>query len=192
MSNVDPRHRAVKRLEGLLRDRAKRARVLRRRGVEPPQWLVESLERHASELHRLVRRPPPWPDPGHRVGGKPLPARMLTFGTVVFAHVPFTGGDAGSKWRPAVVVAVARRSLTVCPITSSTSVMRPVGVYPRLVCWQADGLIKPSYLKPDPVTIGRLDLSHVLGHLQHTDRDMFGWLELPGTPHPTALLPRAA
>lgn len=192
MSSLNPQHRAVKRLEGLLRDRTRRAMVLRRRGVEPPEWLVESLERHAGDLRRLVRRPPLFPDSGHAAGNGRLPARALTFGTVVFAHVPFTGGVAGSKWRPAVVVAVTRRSVTVCPITSSTPGLRPVGTYPRLVCWEADGLIKPSYLKPEPVSIGRLDVSHVLGHLQHTDRDMFGWLDLSSVPHRRALLRRAA
>jgi hypothetical protein len=104
-------------------------------------------------------------------GAKPVAQRQLVPGAVAYAQVPFADGT-GWKSRPAVVVAVRGREVTVRPITTdrrwkTRSDLR----YVFIDDWESAGLNRPSAVCPRQVTLDRMAITGLVGCLSESDRD---------------------
>lgn len=98
---------------------------------------------------------------------EPVPRRSLVPGAVVWAHIPFT---AESQWktRPAVVVAVEGREVTLLPITGSPAGRRRLDAV-ELRHWESAGLTRPCAVLQRRVTLDRMDIVDLAGHLHPDD-----------------------
>ena len=100
---------------------------------------------------------------------RPIALNRLTVGTVIYAHLPFADG-AGSDARPAVIVAVDGRTLTVFRIRTHRP-WRHAGAPDAVIEeWMEAGLSRPSNLDRRPVTIDAAAVNSVVGELAEADR----------------------
>ena len=98
---------------------------------------------------------------------RPVAATALVRGAVVWAQVPFRDGD-GWKTRPAVVVRTVGRDVTVLPLGSSARAWRTPGVV-AIRRWVEAGLSRPCVVRGAPVTIDRMEVLDIVGHLHDDD-----------------------
>jgi len=103
---------------------------------------------------------------------RPVARTRLSRGTVVWARVPFIDDPDGSKLRPAVVVSIDGRTVTVLPITSSLkdSVQRS-SHYVALREWAEAGLTRPCLVARRRVEVDVIDVATVAGALTSDDHD---------------------
>ena len=101
---------------------------------------------------------------------RPVARTRLSRGTVVWARIPFTEDPGGSKLRPAVVVSIEGRTVTVLPITSSLkdSVQRSPH-YVALRDWADAGLTRPCLVTRRLVAVDVIDVATVAGELTRDD-----------------------
>ena len=101
---------------------------------------------------------------------RPVARTRLSRGTVVWARIPFTEDPDGSKLRPAVVVSIEGRTVTVLPITSSLkdSVQRSPH-YVALRDWADAGLTRPCLVTRRLVAVDVIDVATVAGELTRDD-----------------------
>lgn len=92
-------------------------------------------------------------------------------GTVVRARVPFFDGR-GDKVRPAVVVAVEGRTVTLRGITSSSARTRRAHRFDELLEITAAGLQRPSGVSRATVVVDRLEILELLGALHEVDEEI--------------------
>jgi hypothetical protein len=123
---------------------------------------------------RRRRRERAWPEPEGPsrpclLQMHPVARTALVRGAVVWAHVPYADGD-GSTWktRPAVVVDAIGRTVTLLPLTSSLLGQRRPGVV-EVRHWAEAGLNRPCSLVRRPVTLDRMDILNLVGHLHEED-----------------------
>lgn len=103
---------------------------------------------------------------------RPVARTRLSRGTVVWARIPFVDDPDGSKLRPAVVVSIDGRTVTVLPITSSLkdSVQRSPH-YVALRDWAEAGLTRPCLVTRRLVAVDVIDVATVVGELTRNDED---------------------
>ena len=112
--------------------------------------------------------------PTYLVRVDPVPRRALVPGAVVWAHIPFNGSAAprsgSSEWktRPAVVIAANGREVTLLPITGSLAGRARFDAV-ELRHWDVAGLTRPCAVLRRPVTLDRIDIVDLAGHLHDDD-----------------------
>ena len=123
---------------------------------------------------RRRRRVRGWPEPEGPARPcllrmQPVPRKALVPGAVVWAHVPYDDGD-GAAWktRPAVVVDASGREVTLFPLTSSLLGRRRPGVI-EVRHWAEAGLTRPCSVVRRAVTLDRIDILNLVGHLHEDD-----------------------
>lgn len=89
-------------------------------------------------------------------------------GAVVWAHVPFDQVD-DFKTRPAVVVAIVGREITIVPATTSSSRSRYPTEYAELRDLRAAGLYRPTGMRRREITIDIIEIVSVVGRLSDID-----------------------
>lgn len=100
---------------------------------------------------------------------RPVSAARLTVGTVVYAHLPHAEGP-DSDARPAVIVAIEGRSLTVFRILTYRPWQRPVAPVLVIEEWEQAGLSRPSRLDRRAVVIDVVAVNTIVGELAEGDR----------------------
>jgi len=101
---------------------------------------------------------------------KSIPLRQLVRGTVVWAHIMFQDGT-GEKARPAVIVEVVGREITLLPITTSPRRQAFPERYVELGDVEQAGIMRASAVELRTVRIDRIDLVNIIGELSDRDRD---------------------
>ena len=99
---------------------------------------------------------------------KPVALGALNPGVVVYAHVPFDQGD-GEKSRPAVVVGRRGRDILLKSITSSGRAQNYPGLYDPIRDLEPAGLDRLSWARKSPVTVDRIEIIEIIGHLSEND-----------------------
>lgn len=100
---------------------------------------------------------------------RPVSAARLTVGTVVYAHLPHAEGP-DSDARPAVIVSVDGRSLSVYRILTYRPWQRPVAPVLVIEEWEQAGLSRPSRLDRRTVVIDVVAVNAIVGELAEGDR----------------------
>lgn len=120
------------------------------------------------------RRGNRWPQPDVRLPKlacvKPVPANQLTFGTVVWAHIPFAE-CSGHKTRPAVVVAADRHHVVVLPGFTGAKRLHYPDRYLEITDLGDAGLSRPTGLRREVVRLERVELLNICGALSDDDAD---------------------
>jgi hypothetical protein len=93
----------------------------------------------------------------------------LVPGAVVWAHVPFAEIDE-FKTRPAVVVEIVGREVTILPATSSSSRSGYPTEYVELRDLNAAGLNRPTGVRLRETTVDIIEIVDVVGRLSDIDR----------------------
>jgi hypothetical protein len=122
---------------------------------------------------RRRRRERAWPEPDGPARPcllrmQPVARTALVRGAVVWAHVPFTEDGSAWKTRPAVVVDASGRDITLFPLTSSLLSRHRPGVV-AVTHWVEAGLSRPCSMVRRPVTLDRMDILNLVGHLHEDD-----------------------
>ncbi|HVM09184.1 MAG TPA: type II toxin-antitoxin system PemK/MazF family toxin [Acidimicrobiales bacterium] len=99
---------------------------------------------------------------------KPAPRNRLTFGAVIWAHIPFAEVDA-EKTRPAVVVELDGSSVTVLPATSAASRLRFPNRHVEIDDLASAGLRRPTGIRLRTVRIDLIEIIDVVGTLAAVD-----------------------
>lgn len=103
-------------------------------------------------------------------GVRPVPRNRLSRGTVVWARVPYPDDPGDSKMRPAVVVGLEGRTVTLLPVTSSTKdSVRQSAMYVLLRDWAEAGLTRPCLVAKREIAVDVIDVATVAGELSEVD-----------------------
>lgn len=97
---------------------------------------------------------------------RPVAKNGLRPGVVVWAHVPFAGGNG--TLRPAVVTTRHGRTVVVQPITARPYRLTQPGYRP-LLRWEEAGLVRRSAVRLLAVPIALADVVSIVGALQAED-----------------------
>jgi len=99
---------------------------------------------------------------------KPVPFNRLKAGVVVWVHVPFAD-VSGEKIRPAIVLSASSHSVEVLPVTTSPRRFNFPHRYVEVEEWAAAGLVRPSGVRRQPISVDRRELVGVAGTLSESD-----------------------
>jgi hypothetical protein len=99
---------------------------------------------------------------------KRVPRTRLVPGAVVWAHVPYEDGE-GEKTRPAVVVELRGRDLTILPGTTSKRRLDTSRGYVEVRDLAAAGLNRSTGVRTSSVTIDIIEVIGVVGRLGEAD-----------------------
>lgn len=124
----------------------------------------------SGKRRRSIRQPKPQVRPPNLTSVKPVPASQLTFGTVVWAHIPFAE-CSGHKTRPAVVVAADRHHAALLPGFTGAKRLHYPDRYLELTDLDAAGLLRPTGLRLEAVCLERLEIINISGALDPDDAD---------------------
>jgi hypothetical protein len=124
-------------------------------------------------LHRTGNRHTHWTSPSpvdfpKMATVRRVPRTQLVRGAVVWAHVPYEE-DNGEKSRPAVVVELRGRDLTLLPATTSRSRHLFTGRYIEVHDLAAAGLSRATAIRTTPVTVDIIEVINIIGALSGTD-----------------------
>lgn len=86
----------------------------------------------------------------------------------MWAHVPFADDD-GEKTRPAVVVGLRGRDVTLLPATTSTTRRRFGSRYVEIDDLAAAGLNRPTGIRTTPVVVDVIEILNIVGSLAPSD-----------------------
>jgi hypothetical protein len=101
---------------------------------------------------------------------RPVARTRLTRGTVVWARIPYVEDREDSKLRPAVVLSLDGRTVSVLPVTSSQKdSVRLSDLYVLLHDWADAGLTRPCLVTRRIVAIDVIDVATVAGVLSADD-----------------------
>jgi hypothetical protein len=99
---------------------------------------------------------------------KRVPRTQPVPGTVVWAHVPYEKGH-GEKARPAVVVKLSGRDLTILPGTTSERRWELTDKYVEVRDRTATGLTRPTGIRNTSVTVDLIEVMSVVSRLGEVD-----------------------
>lgn len=99
---------------------------------------------------------------------KSVARSLLGPGVVVWAYVSFEDDD-GWKSRPAVIIAVVGRLVTILPGSSAESRKRYPARYIEIQNPSAAGLRRPTGLRRAPITVDIADVIDIVGSLDDED-----------------------
>lgn len=103
---------------------------------------------------------------------RPVPLNRLLPGTVVWAHVPFADGT-GEKARPAIVRSTNGREIELLPATTSAARFGAHG-YCQILDLDSAGLDRRSTVRCEAVTVDRIEIISITGHLAAHDAARLG------------------
>lgn len=101
---------------------------------------------------------------------EPVPRGRLTAGVVVWAHVPYRDGT-GEKTRPAVVLSATSHEVMVLAVTTSSKRLSYPWRYVELLDRERAGILRPSAVDLEPISIDRIDVVNITGELSTADAE---------------------
>jgi len=129
---------------------------------------------YTKEIHRpgrkRAKRIPPFAGVSLLGTVERVSSSRLTFGTVVWAHVPFADGT-GEKTRPVVVLQSSRDDVEVLSITTAQRRLKVQGQYVEIEDLDKAGLHRPCAVRLSPVKVERIEVVSIAGRLGPKDEE---------------------